>query len=314
MKKEDIIIEELTRIKTLINYDTLSTADENSLNEALPAAVAAIPYTSTNLGFLAGGTAAAGTAAAGTAAATFLGLGPVGWTILAVAGLGALGTWYFTKDTDTEKIKEIFDMCENDPESKNWKPSMTSYRQEEITKKLRKAMKGLGTDEEAVYRNLSEFKSPADFCVVSKKYKDWYGESLWEAIDDDFDYGWEEIAKPLVKMIESYATTEFENICKNDPEKCAEGLKEYCKKVPSDKKCEVLKKEEKKDDKEVDKEEQKKPSDGTSTIVQGEKDDPFQYKKEGDRYFYAMKNEGSNPNWVEADELEKNAIVSNVDF
>jgi len=198
------------------------------------------------------GTAAAGAGAAGTAAVTgtFLGLGPVGWTILAVGGLAALGTWYFTKDTDTDKIKEIFDMCENNPESKKWKEVMSVWEVQDITTKLRYAMKGFGTDEEAVYSALSQLKSPGDFCAVSEKYKEYYNESLFEAIDDDFDYGWDEIANPLVKMIEEYAKKETEEFCKENPEDCAKKLEEFCKKNPNDSKCKNIQK--KVDDKSID--------------------------------------------------------------
>jgi len=315
MKNEKILMEELRRIKSLISYDNSMTADENSLNEALPAA---IPYASTSMGFLAGGTTAAG-AKIGTATATFLGLGPVGWTVLAVAGLAALGTWYFTKDTDTEKIKEIFEMCKTDPESKKWKKFMSEEQTYNVAFKLRRAMKGLGTDEKAVYSALGEFKSPGDFCSVSKKYERNYGESLFEAIDDDFDYGWDEIAKPLVKMIEEYATNEFEKYCKDNPDKCAEGLVEYCKKVPSDKKCEVLKNnnidKEEKDKEEKDKEEKDSEKNiGDEIISQGETGDPYKYKKVGDEYFYALKKDGDNTDWTEAEGSGLEAIKSKIRF
>ena len=203
-------------------------------------------------GTAAAGTAAAGTAGAGTAAVTgtFLGLGPVGWTILAVGGLAALGTWYFTKDTDTDKIKEIFDMCENNPESKKWKRFMSETDVKKIIRKLRKAMKGFGTDEKSVYDALSQFKSPGDFCAVSEKYKEYYNESLFEAIDDDFDYGWDEIANPLVKMIEEYAKKETEEFCKENPEECDKKLEEFCKKNPNEIKCKDIQK--KVDDKSID--------------------------------------------------------------
>lgn len=34
-------------------------------------------------------------------------------------------------------------------------------------------------------------------------------------------------------------------------------------------------------------------------IKQGSKGDPYQYKKEGDKYYYAKKTEGTNANWIE---------------
>ena len=286
MKNDKIIKEELLRIKTLMVYNTALTSKENQetiqegnlmrywllpsgklmagnkINGVIPTGAKAIGMFSSlsaAKNFLLGSTTAAagaGTAAAGAGAGTaavtgtFLGLGPVGWTILAVAGLAALGTWYFTKDSDTDKIKDIFNMCENDPESKKWKKFMSETKVKKIMHQLRKAMKGFGTDEKSVYDALSQFKSPGDFCAVSEKYKEYYNESLFDAIDDDFDYGWDEIANPLVKMIEEYAKKETEEFCKENPEECAKKLEEFCKKNPNEIKCKDIQK--KVDDKSIE--------------------------------------------------------------
>ena len=71
MKNDKIIIEELKRIKSLINYDVKSTSDENSLNEAIPASIAAIPWVTQGGLYIpaaAASMAGAGTTAAGEAA------------------------------------------------------------------------------------------------------------------------------------------------------------------------------------------------------------------------------------------------------
>lgn len=239
-----------TGAKAIGMFSSLSAAKNFLLGSTT--AVAGAGTAVAGAGAAGAGAAGAGAAGAGTAAVTgtFLGLGPVGWTILAVAGLAALGTWYFTKDSDTDKIKDIFNMCENDPESKKWKKFMSEREVIDITTKLGKAMKGFGTDEEAVYDALSQFKSPGDFCSVSEKYKKYYNESLFEAIDDDFDYGWDEIANPLVKMIEEYAKKETEEFCKENPEDCAKKLEEFCKNNPNEIKCKDIQK--KVDNKSVD--------------------------------------------------------------
>jgi hypothetical protein len=345
MKNDKIIKEELLKMKILMNYNTSLTSVENEkiINEnnlmrywLLPSGEliagnkikGVIPKGAKSLGlftslaavksfFTGGGAAAAGTTAAaggGTAAAagggtaavtgTFLGLGPVGWTILAVGGLAALGIWSFTKDTDTEKIKEIFDMCAKDPSSKEWKRFMSERQITRITDNLRTAMAGLGTDENLVYSSLGQIRSPGDFCAVSEKYKKYYNESLFEAIDDDFDYEWDQIASPLVAMIEKYAKSETEKFCKENPDECTKKLEEYCKENPNDSKCKTIKKDV------VGNEENKEEG----VIVKGEGKDEYQYKKVGDKYFYAKKGEGDSPNWIEAEEIALKFIKDRVKF
>ena len=71
----------------------------------------------------AGAVAAAGGETA--AAATFLGLGPVGWTIIVVAGLAALGYWAATKDDKMSMIKNLFGICKSSKEKDKWKRYMS---------------------------------------------------------------------------------------------------------------------------------------------------------------------------------------------
>ena len=74
-----------------------------------------------------GGAASTVVSAAGktAAASTFLGLGPVGWTVLGVAGIAALGMWGMTKDDDMGMITRLFDMCKTSPDRKKWKRFLT---------------------------------------------------------------------------------------------------------------------------------------------------------------------------------------------
>jgi len=186
----------------------------------------------------AGAVAAAGGETA--AAATFLGLGPVGWTILGVAGLAALGYWAATKDDKMSMIKNLFGICQSSKDKDKWKRYMSDDEVKKNSGILYHAMDGLGTDEDAVYGVFRLFKSPGDFCAVSERYEKTFKESLLDALDGDFDYGWEEIANPLVEMTKKYAQTESEEYCKNHVEECAENLKLYCDKTPKDPKCKVL--------------------------------------------------------------------------
>jgi hypothetical protein len=180
-----------------------------------------------------GGTTVAGEAAAGT----FLGLGPVGWTIIGVAGLAALGYWAVTKDDDMGMITELFDMCKTSPDRKKWKRFLTDEEAKRMSGKLFHAMEGVGTDEDAVYNIFRELKSPGDFCKVSEIYEKSFDETLLEGLDGDFDYGWEPIATSLVDMTKNYAQVEAEEYCKSNPDECAEKLRSYCEKNPKDEKC-----------------------------------------------------------------------------
>ena len=184
---------------------------------------------------VAGAAGAAGATPA--AAATFLGLGPVGWIALGVIGITALGVWGMTKDDDMGMITRLFDMCKTSPDRKKWKRFLTDDQARALSGKLFKAMDGLGTDEDAVYNVFKSLKSPADFCKVSDVYEKSFDESLLEALDGDFDYGWEPIATSLVDMTKNYAQSEAEDYCEKNPEECAEKLRLYCEKNPKDTKC-----------------------------------------------------------------------------
>ena len=191
----------------------------------------------------AGAAAAVGGGEAAAAAATFLGLGPVGWAIIGVASIAALGVWAYTKDDKMGMVEKLFDICQSSSNKDKWKRYMSDIEVKKNSGILYHAMEGLGTDEEAVYGVFKSFKSPGDFCAVGEKYENTFGESLLEALNGDFDYGWEGIAEPLVDMTKKYAQTESEEYCKDHVEECAENLKKYCKKIPNDPKCNVLKSE-----------------------------------------------------------------------
>jgi len=187
----------------------------------------------------AGAAGAVGVAAGGeaAAAATFLGLGPVGWIALGVIGITALGVWGVTKDDDMGMITRLFDMCKTSPERKKWKRFLTDDQAKALSGKLFHAMDGLGTDEDAIYNVFKSLKSPADFCKVCDSYEKSFDESLLDALDGDFDYGWEPIASSLVDMTKNYAQSEAEDYCEKNPEECAEKLRLYCEKKPKDTKC-----------------------------------------------------------------------------
>jgi hypothetical protein len=251
MKNEKLITEELSKIQKLINYDTSKTNKENKviseidISSLLKGGGDSTTSTAAKIGGgilgmkILGGLFGGGGSAAATTG-TFLGLGPVGWTILGVAGLAALGTWAYTKDSDIDKIRTIFNMCKTSPDRDKWKKFMSESEIQESAKKLFHAMDdkmfglsfmGYGipqTDEDAVYGVMKSFKSPGDFCAVSNYYEKTYKNSLMEDLDGDFDYGWEEIATPLVKMIEEYAKNETKDYCETNTDECQDKLIQAC--------------------------------------------------------------------------------------
>jgi len=201
--------------------------------------VGGITYSAGAVG--AGAVGAGAVGAEGAAAATFLGLGPVGWIVIGVAGLAALGYWAATKDDKMGMIENLFGICKSSKEKDKWKRYMSDEEVRKNSGILYHAMEGWGTDEDAIYNVFKLFKSPGDFCAVSEKYESTFDESLLDALDGDFDYGWEPIAKSLVDMTKNYAQTEAEDYCKNNVKECADKLKLYCEKTPDDPKCKVLK-------------------------------------------------------------------------
>lgn len=252
MKNEKLIIEELNRMKKMMNYNTSKTNEENKVISEIDISSllkggdsdstkdTAMKIGGGILGMkILGGLFGGGGGAAATTG-TFLGLGPVGWTILGVAGLAALGTWAYTKDSDIDKIRTIFEMCKTNPDKDKWKKFMSETEIKSSADKLFKAMDdkmfgisfmGYGipqTREEDVYEVMKSFKSPGDFCAVSNYYEQTYKNTLMDDLDGDFDYGWEEIAIPLVKMIEEYAKNETKEYCESNDEECKDKLIQAC--------------------------------------------------------------------------------------
>jgi hypothetical protein len=314
MKNEKLIVEELSRIKKMMNYDTSKTNSENEIilefdMFGLSAVVGGgllVKYLGGKL-FGAGAGAAATESAVG-AAGTFLGLGPVGWTIIGVTTVAGLGVWAYTKDSDIDKVRKLFDLCKNSDDKLKWKRYMSDNDVKSKSEILFKAMDeklfgieifgyGLGqTDEEAVYNVMNSFKSPGDFCAVSNYYGKTYKNTLMDDLDGDFDYGWDKIAGPLVKMIQDYTKNETEEYCKKNSEECNSKLSEACLK---DDKCreEIEKKCEENPDSEVckknninksDKEIDYKNNDNDYVYGGGGKSDNKQtiFKKESDDINY----------------------------
>lgn len=101
--------------------------------------------------------------------------------------------------TSNEKVKKYSDLC------KSSKVQITANANQ-IADKIRDAVQGIGTDEQAIY---SIFKANAnpflpirtmdEFCSVVKAYESSYGVSLYDDLDDDIDSEseWVLIFRPL---------------------------------------------------------------------------------------------------------------------
>lgn len=267
MDNKNIILEELHRMKNLMGYDLSKTLNENqtideendpynwklldgsivkgtSLNGKIPLGAKLVAPVVVRSLASSGGAATVSTgvvAGETTASATFLGLGPVGWVVVGtIIGLAALGYWLWTKDSNIGKMKKLFNICKTDPNMELWE---RYFSQSDIEKKsniLRKSIVGLGTDEQAIYNVFKSFKSPGDFCDVSNHYQKSNKESLFDAIDGDFDYGWQPIAISMSSMVKNFYKKQTKEYCDAHQEECDKRVIEYCKKNPKNDKCKDL--------------------------------------------------------------------------
>jgi hypothetical protein len=82
--------------------------------------------------------------------------------------------------TAAKNIQKVLNRCKRSKTS----PTSTSNG---IADKINYGVQGAGTYESTVYAALKRVKNSDELCTVSKSYQQRYGESLWEALDGDFD-------------------------------------------------------------------------------------------------------------------------------
>ena len=217
----------IKRVFLLMQYDMNKTLNENKevVDENVPVLYNPA-FAASQLAAAEAGAGAAGSSAGSTGLLTAIAASPITWIALPV--IAGLGIWLYTKDSDASKVKKLFNMC-SDPNSKNWKRYMSSTEVRDISDKMYDAMEGMGTDEDAIYAQFKKFKSPADFCSVRWKYYQDYNETLFDALDGDFDYGWTPIFRTLRNLVEDYGKKQIKDYCKTNTKECT---KKWCAKYP----------------------------------------------------------------------------------
>jgi len=249
--------EALERVKLMMKYDTSKTLNENK-------SIISEQDTLTKTGIATGaaaGTAAAiagGAAAANVATTTALGAGTysamgvgaslapsLGVTAAAalgagvIAGAGALALapliiWYMDKDNAKVKVEKIIQYCVSDKSKiDKIERGLGEAEIRNLSDQLYDAMKGLGTDEAAVYGAFKSLKTASDFCALVTRFNRDYGNEgdLLEWLDDDFDQTseWMQIYRPIRDIVEdtllNLKDDTVEDDCKKNPnqEKCNSG-------------------------------------------------------------------------------------------
>lgn len=159
--------------------------------------------TAANIGnaALAGATAAGYTGAAiGTAIAPGPATAIGGIAGAVIGGLaGAAVAIVNGTGTSNEKVKKFYDLCTSSQ-------VQITANSNQIADKIRDAVQGIGTDEEAIYSVFKDNANPFlpirtinEFCSVVKAYESSYDTSLYDDLDDDIDSEseWVLIFRPL---------------------------------------------------------------------------------------------------------------------
>ena len=222
--------EALQRIKLMMEYNTSKTLDENkkviSEQDTLTKTGIATAATAGTAAALAGGAAAANvatTTALGAGAYTAMGVGAtlapsLGATAAAALGAGVIGgaaalalaplvIWYMDKDNAKVKVEKIIQYCTTDKTKiDKLERGISDAEVRNLSDQLYDAMKGVGTDEEAVYGAFKSLKTASDFCALVTRFDRDYGSEgdLLEWLDDDFDQTseWMQIYRPLRDIVE----------------------------------------------------------------------------------------------------------------
>jgi hypothetical protein len=222
--------EALQRIKLMMEYDSSKTLDENkkviSEQDTLSKTGIATAATAGTAAAIAGGAAAANvatTTALGAGTYTAMGVGAtlapsLGVTAAAALGAGVIGgaaalaltplvVWYMDKDNAKSKVERIIQYCTTDKSKiDKLERGISDGDVRNLSDQLYDAMKGVGTDEEAVYGAFKSLKTASDFCALVARFNKDYGSEgdLLEFLDDDFDQTseWMQIFRPLRDIVE----------------------------------------------------------------------------------------------------------------
>ena len=244
--------EALQRIKLMMEYDSSKTLTENKkvIEEQYVAPTAASAVAGAGAGALYGGSlvGASSSVAAGAAGAsggaglalvapvsTALGVsyGVAGAIIggAAAAALLPLAYWLVTKDTGSNKVKKMFQMCSTDEAKIAKLPrKLQDTDLRSITDDIEDAIvndsygfQG-GTDEEKLFGAFKQLESgtASDFCALVKYYNS-HSDSgdLFDDLDSDIDAEseWKQIYRPIRNCVEDSLLTLKDETPKKDDKK-----------------------------------------------------------------------------------------------
>ena len=228
----------LKRVLLMMKYDANKTLTENVenlelINEQYVAPAVGATAVGAGLGAAAAGTAAAtGASIAGGATGTAFTLGATlapsisGGAVAATAlggavlggalalGVAPLAYWLITKDTGSNKVKKMFEMCSTDAakiDKLQRKLTDSDFRSmtDDIEDAIVNDSYGFqgGTDEEKLFGTFKKLESgtASDFCALVKYYNS-HSDSgdLFDDLDSDIDSEseWKQIYRPIRNCVE----------------------------------------------------------------------------------------------------------------
>lgn len=223
-------LEALERVKLMMKYYSSKTLTENkqivSEQDTLSKTGIATGAAAGTAAAIAGGAAAANvatTTALGAGAYSAMGVGAALAPSLGVTAAAALGAgvvtgaaalaltplivWYMDKDNAKVKVEKIVNYCVSDKSKiDKLERGLGEGEIRNLSDQLYDAMKGVGTDEAAVYSVFKSLKTASDFCALVTRFNKDYGNEgdLLEWLDDDFDQTseWMQIYRPLRDIVE----------------------------------------------------------------------------------------------------------------
>lgn len=180
MNKRQIAEEELKRALLMMKYDSRKTLTENieTQENMKGEVISEIDWGQVS------NYAAAGAVGGAIATPMFLGAGS-----LVGGAAGAIGniisqSIYGTPSRDG--VEKILEACKNKNEV--GKPTMNSAELKQIADNINAAVETyMGTEEEDIKTNLASLKTIPDLCAMAEIYNTRHGETLYDALDGDFD-------------------------------------------------------------------------------------------------------------------------------
>lgn len=129
--------------------------------------------------------AGSGAAVGAGIGAFFGGIGAAPGAVIG-AGVGALTGWLTTGGGYVDRVSKAFKFCREHRKNLS-KPVNSVDRLRDIADFIRASVTGVGTDEVLIAKNLRKLKTIPDLCALSRIYSERFNETLFQALDGDFD-------------------------------------------------------------------------------------------------------------------------------